>query len=341
MLEDYAKRINRQEEPYKYILYGYYSSGHDKLTLPLTIEYLKDNFLTYSEYPKNNNIKTQKVIRVHEQLNINDQALSNFISLLSINIHAPSYDVQLREIFSLLTQKFSCTDFEAEYYYYNNAISKIKEVAIKQEVKDRKVFPKDFLKVIDSKEILFDLWFEIFRSEKDYCNKLKEKFFPAIMNTNNYDRFFLFEDNDYELSDYIDIVAIIVKRWSNLRVNRLSKENRFCPYVFIYGMHPTRLQNLKRELVSAGYPPMDGFDFFGDEFSTDSIMKDVNDLSYYKVRFINDIQYLDQILPCSTKRKELYQFYINKPIYSNEVTHGKVIKIQVKSLEMCKRILNK
>ena len=173
----------------------------------------------------------------------------------------------------------------------------------------------------------------------EYCNKLKGELFPATMNTNNYDRFFLFEDVGYDIHDYIEVVAIIVKRWSNRRVERFSEDKRFSPYVYIKGMSPERIKNLKRELVRAGYPPKDGFDFFGDDFSTDSIMQDINDLSYYKVRFINDIQYLDEILSCSTRRKEIYQFYFNKPMYEYEASRGKVIKIQVKSLDMCKRIL--
>ncbi|HAS1185996.1 TPA: hypothetical protein I3819_004381, partial [Enterobacter cloacae] len=38
MLKDYAKRLAGKEDIYKYTLYGHYPSGHDKLTLPLTIE---------------------------------------------------------------------------------------------------------------------------------------------------------------------------------------------------------------------------------------------------------------------------------------------------------------
>lgn len=339
MLKDYAKRLAGKEDVYKYTLYGHYPSGHDKLTLPLTIEYLKDNFLTYNEYPIVKKVKTKRTIYVHKDLNVNDQQLSDFINLLTININASSYDVQLKDIFNLLSRKFSCTNFEAEFYYYNNAISKIKEIATKKGVENRKIIPSEFFNSIDNKSILFDLWFGVFRNEVEYCNKLKGELFPATMNTNNYDRFFLFEDVDFDIHDYIEVVAIIVKRWSNRRVERFSEDKRFSPYVYIKGMSPERIIKLKRELVRAGYPPKDGFDFYGDDFSTDSIMKDINDLSYYKVRFINDIQYLDEILSCSTKRKEIYQFYFNKPMYEYEASRGKVIKIQVKSLDMCKRIL--
>lgn len=145
MLTDYAKRLAGKEVIYKYTLYGYYPSGHEKLALPLTIEYLKENFLTYNEFHMINNVKTKKTILVHEDLNIDDQQLTEFISLLNVDIHASSYDVQLKNIFTLLSGKFSCTEFEAECYYYNNAISKIKEIATKKMSKIEKSYPVNFL----------------------------------------------------------------------------------------------------------------------------------------------------------------------------------------------------
>ena len=145
MLKDYAKRLAGKEDIYKYTLYGHYPSGHDKLTLPLTIEYLKDNFLTYNEYPIVKKVKTKRTIYVHKDLNINDQQLSDFINLLTIDINASSYDVQLKDIFSLLSRKFSCTNFEAEFYYYNNAISKIKEMQRKKVLRIEKSSQVNFL----------------------------------------------------------------------------------------------------------------------------------------------------------------------------------------------------
>ncbi len=84
---------------------------------------------------------------------------------------------------------------------------------------------------------------------------------------------------------------------------------------------------------------MDGYDFHGADFNCESLMRDVNDISFYKVRFINDINFIDDILLRSTKAKEIYQFYVNEPFYHYESKQDKVVKIQVKSLDMCKRIL--
>ena len=84
---------------------------------------------------------------------------------------------------------------------------------------------------------------------------------------------------------------------------------------------------------------MDGYDFYGAKFNPASIMRDVNDISFYRIRFINDINLINELLSRSTKRKEIYQFYVNEPFFDHESQKDKIVKIQVKSLNMCKRIL--
>ncbi|WP_346081338.1 DUF4297 family anti-phage-associated protein [Gibbsiella dentisursi] len=338
MLKDFADRFFNKKECYKYTLYGYYSVGHHKLTLPLTVDYLKEKFLTYNEFEKKDKEKIKKTVETHTELGLNDQHLSTFIDLLTIDINAPSYDEQIKRIFDIISNIFSCSEFEAEYYYYNNAISIIKKYSTIKGEENRKITPIDFKRQIDNKNILFDIWFSIFKKDNQYCSGLREKYFPSVFNTNNYDRFFLFEDSGYKPNELVELVGLIFKRWASTSI-RKRKEDRFCPYFYIHGLPQKNLLELKLALRKAGYPPMDGYDFYGDSFNCDSIMRDINDISFYKIRFINDIKDIDEILSRSIKRKEIYQFYINEPIYSYESQQDKVIKIQVKSLDMCKRIL--
>ncbi|MGP3154720.1 DUF4297 family anti-phage-associated protein [Serratia marcescens] len=344
MLKDFAERTFNQKESYRYTLYGYYSKGHDKLTLPLTVEYLKDNFLIYNEYEKKEKNKEgdkerkKKIIETHTELGLTDQHLSDFIKLLTIDIHAPSYNDQISKVFEEIQNVYSCSMFEAEFYYYNNAVSFIKKYAALEGEENRRIYPIEFKKHIDTKSVLFDIWFSIFKSEAVYCRELRDKYFPSVMNTNNFDRFFIIEDNGYKINEVIELIGIILKRWSATKV-KIKKEDRFCPYFYIHGMSSSDLLELKLALRRAGYPPMDGHDFQGATFNCDSLMRDVNDISFYKVRFINDIKVIDEVLARSTKTKEIYQFYVNEPVYNYESKQDKVVKIQVKSLDMCKRIL--
>lgn len=344
MLMDFAERVFNNRESYKYTLYGYYSKGHDKLTLPLTVEYLKDKFLIYHEYEKKDNDKKgdekriKKTIEVHTDLGLTDQHLSDFINLLTIDIHAPSYDEQIKDVLDAIKVIYSCSVFEAEFYYYNNAISLIKKYSTLKGEENRRILPLDFRNRIDNKRILFDIWFSIFKSETIYCKELREKYFPSVMNTSNFDRIFIIENNGYKINEVVELIVVILNRWSAISI-KIKEENRFCPYIYIHGMSSSDLLELKLALRASGYPPMDGYDFHGATFNCESLMRDVNDISFYKLRFINDINVIDDILSRSTRRKEIYQFYINEPIYDYESKRDKVVKIQVKSLEMCKRIL--
>ncbi|EOQ26032.1 TPA: hypothetical protein OUK35_003711 [Citrobacter freundii] len=344
MLKDFAERVFNNRESYKYTLYGYYSKGHDKLTLPLTVEYLKDNFLIYHEYEKKDNDKKgdekriKKRIEVHTDLGLTDQHLSDFINLLTIDIHAPSYDEQIKDVLDAIKIIYSCSVFEAEFYYYNNAISLIKKYSTLKGEENRRILPLEFRNRIDNKSILFDIWFSIFKSEAIYCKELREKYFPSVMNTSNFDRIFIIENNGYKINEVVELIVVILNRWSAISI-KIKEGDRFCPYIYIHGMSSSDLLELKLALRASGYPPMDGYDFHGAIFNCESLMRDVNDISFYKLRFINDINVIDDILSRSTRRKEIYQFYINEPIYDYESKRDKVVKIQVKSLEMCKRIL--
>lgn len=95
----------------KYLLRGYYSSGQHKLALPIDVAFLKQHFLTYSE---------KKVVRLHhDELGLSDADLTDFLSLLDIDVNAASFENQFAQVIRELQTAYRCTPFEAEYFYYN------------------------------------------------------------------------------------------------------------------------------------------------------------------------------------------------------------------------------
>ena len=46
----------------------------------------------------------------------------HFLTFLSVDIYAEEYSVQFNNIINDLKLAFNCDDFEAEHYYYNNAL---------------------------------------------------------------------------------------------------------------------------------------------------------------------------------------------------------------------------
>lgn len=126
MLNHFKNAKDGKSKRVKYYLNGCYKSGHEKLKQPISVEFLKSNFLTY----KRDNV----TYRHYESLGLTDDDLREFISLLSININATDYDSQLNSILELLKKQFGCSDFEAENYYYNNALNIIKSLAIENAI---------------------------------------------------------------------------------------------------------------------------------------------------------------------------------------------------------------
>lgn len=76
---------------------------------------------------------------------------------------------------------FKCTAFEAEHYYYNNALKVIKSIAICDNTLEREITKGEFLERINRKEILFNQWFYLFRSQKEVFRKYEKSILQVLM----------------------------------------------------------------------------------------------------------------------------------------------------------------
>ena len=179
MLSHYKETIENNKPELKYKLYGHFNSGQDKLTLPITIESLKTNFLSYTK----DKVKHEH----HADLGLSDDDLIRFLDLLEININAREYTEQLNEILTRIQNEFSCDKFEAEHYYYNNALKVIKDIAVKNDVSGRIISKSQFLNKIDKKEVLFNLWFLQLKGKLKHFRELRRKYFTSL-NTSPFEK---------------------------------------------------------------------------------------------------------------------------------------------------------
>lgn len=115
------------------------------------MEFLKKNFLTYTT----GGIKHCH----HDELGLNDGDLEDFLGLLKININASAFDVQFKELIDRLKSHFNCSDFTAEFFYYNHALRIIKELSISKNASERTISKGVFLERIDISDVLFNEWF--------------------------------------------------------------------------------------------------------------------------------------------------------------------------------------
>ncbi|MDR6546667.1 hypothetical protein J2810_002773 [Chryseobacterium rhizosphaerae] len=331
MLNHFKGVLNGTQNRIKYLYFGHFQQGHEKLIQPITLDFLKSNLLTY----KKENIEYKH----YEDLQLNDVHLQNFLSLLEININAKSHEQQLNEIYKILKNQIQCDDFEAEHFYYNNALKVVSTLAKEDNILKRKISKKEFIAEINSKNVFFHKWFIQIRGKKQFLSELKNKYFVQY-NPSPFERFFLLEvdPNSYNRSELKDIIFLISKKWGNVRSKK--DPNTFSPYLYINGILEEELLCIKTELYNENLKSIDGFNFAGSSFNQKSIIEKATYHNQIKLKIINKIGYIDLIInELTNKTKEIYQFYLSKPYFDYDNDSVKHIKIQVEAINDLKNII--
>ena len=302
---------------YKYSLYAHYNSGQDTIMKPLTVEYVKQKFFSYKEK------EVEHVL--HNELGLSDEDLSVFIKRLNLQLYAESYDDQICSVKSMLKNVIGCTEYEASYFYYNNAVSFVKSVAVKKSAKSRTVTKKQFLNKICKKRALFDSWYFEYIGFQRYYRDARRAYFTK-QNISPCNRFFVIEcDSIITDADLTDVIMTISEKWSRLSPR---EKNPFCPYICIHGLPSFRLANLKHLLLENDFHIRDGFEFKDAQFSLDSLVRPVNHHVGVKARIINKLSQINEVIMACNGSKEIYQFYLQKPVYKREGFMGAEFKIQ-------------
>ena len=120
---------------------------------------------------------------------------------------------------------------------------------------------------------------------------------------------------DKQISD-TDIANIVMKisdNWSRLSQR---EQNPFCPFIFLHGLSPQRLVEVKNILLDNDFHIWDGYEFKDAVFSPTSLVRPVNRHIGVKAKMINRKSQISDVLNACTGAKELYQFYISKPYFS-------------------------
>lgn len=323
MLSHYKQLMDSHCAPINYCVYGRYHSGQDKLVLPIDVGFLKKHFLTYVR---------KGVSRAHHvELGLSDTALKDFLVHLKVDVNARPYHSQLEDVASLLKTHFTCSDFEARHFYYNNALVTIKDLAIRQAVKSRTITKKAFITEINKKEPLFNLWYIQLKGREQYFKEIKKAYFTLPLNTSPNERFFLMEipASRYALADLKTIMLCIQKKWSKLS----QREGQsYCPYIYVHGLPSDALVTIKTALRDEGCCCVDGYDFLGATFCSKSILRQPTFGNGIKLKIISEIDCLKSVIIGTSKTTEVYQFHIGKPFFKMEDSHVRHIQIQVEDL---------
>jgi hypothetical protein len=288
MLKHYSQHL---DQSLRYKLYGHFSSGQNKLTLPIDINFLKSHFLTY------NHKNVQHEFQIDEP--IDDNILTSFLGILDIDIYAATYESQFSEIQQLLCNLLSCTEFEADSLYYNSALRTIKELSIQRDDSKRRITKAKMVESISCKDTLFGIWYMNLKGNEKYCRIIKKKYFTQL-NTSS-----------PSIQHIKSIIYMLANKWS--KISRRTADT-YCAFVLFPQLCASGLKELKVQLYKEGFPIVDGYAFYGSDFCTDFLSVEPRYDNRIKIKFINTLDDLTEYLLFSAHRKEVYQFFTSQPV---------------------------
>lgn len=309
----------------KYHLYAHYKSGTEKLSLPLTLDVLKKKFLTYSR----EKVKHE----FHVENGISDDVLQAFISALTIQIDAPSFDEQEKDVRNHIQDSLKCGAKEVDYYY-SRCLHIVRVIASNKDEEKRKLSKKDLIRrLTEGKDELYDEWQLKVLSAEKYCAVVKKRHFSSY-NPSPYDRFFLIEASGEREVDIYSVIQHIQANWSN--ISRRQK-NTFCPYVYINGIDEGLKKRVMNLLYTNGIHFKDGFDYKDADFDLVSILTKPDAHNGITLKFVHELEQVEQIIKRLRTTREVYQFFKSTPFYEN--SECKHIKIAVEKIEMIENIV--
>ncbi|ELI8099950.1 TPA: hypothetical protein U5D43_001720 [Yersinia enterocolitica] len=314
MFEDFMSRKSKSEIPIKYFLYGNFKDGQDRFPKEITINYIKDSFLTKNKQVKKKNDKRDDTdeyetitIKTHEVLGATDNELIQFVESLIIDIDAPNYESQYAILISSLCTEFKCEEIEAEKYFYNNALCLIKKLSMEQLPENRKISKNEFIEKIDSKKLLFNIWSFAKLKRDKYIRFVKDEIRGSGFNANYQNTVYIFQGMESVTPSNLSLLVIgMVKKKSNKR-----KINGMHVYTYIYfhKIPTTTLLSVKDYLHQSDIRFNDGYPYFESSFKIEYLIMDNYRNSNPDLMIINSIEDLNKICLCNSRLLSIYDFH--------------------------------
>lgn len=322
MLENFK---DNKDNGLKYHIYGTYKDGQDKLPDTISLQFLKDKFLTY----KRKNVTHE----VHAELHLSDEDLELFLEHLVIDINAPDFEMQNTEVLREIMRTLSCSENDAEFFY-NNALYEVRNLAIQSEKSMREISKSTFIQKINNKEQLFNQWYLQSKSRKEFFKLMKVTYFSSF-NLSPFSRFILIDLT--QNTNEIDIKTILIHISKKLSKITRREASPFCPFVYLSGIDDDKLVRVKQMLRNDSINFVDGYNFKGANFDEISMCVEPNFINKICLKIINEINELDLILENLQGTRQIYQFYLEKLFYENDKHEH--IKIPIQQISDIKEII--
>ena len=306
------------DQQFRYRVYGHYKGGAHKLSQPFDLNFLKKHFLTYEH--------KQKTHEVHAELGLTDSQLLRFQNLLDVDVQAPSYDDQQKQIVKLLVAQIpGCQAEDAETFYYPNAINVVQRLAITADMKDRKITKARFVADVNRKDVVFSLWLRQKFGAEYQAKLIKRRHFKfASTKVPSATRLFLVDlTGEFDISKAVELLSKLGRCLSHVEHKRTPAQDRFCPYVLLRDLPPQDLVTLKGSLLQQGVKFSDGYPYKGAEFHSSLLAAAPTKENQFQLKFLPGPEQIKPLVASITGSVvEIFDFHKSSPVEIKHVSPG-------------------
>lgn len=303
---------------FRYRIFGHYKEGQEKLDAGIDLDLLKGSFLTY--------VHDKVKHEVHSELGISDAQLNTFCGMLNVNIKAPSYEEQQKQVVKLLVSQISgCKPDDAEIFYYPNAINVIQALAIPANESDRRITKGNFIAAVNRKEIVLSMWLRQKFGDDYYAKLIKKKHFrfPSTRVPKASRIFAIDMTDEFDLTNAVTLLSRIGTTLSHVEHTRTPQQDRFCPYVLLRGLKQEDLISLKGCLLNQGVSFEDGYPFNGAPFSPAHLAMAPTKDNLLKLKFIPAEDHLGPVVSAvAGSATEVFDFFKTAPLDMSHAPAG-------------------
>ena len=303
MLKGFVSHVGA---PLNYKLYGYYKTGTDKLSQPLTLDFVKKHFMTYTA----DKVKHE----FHVDEGITDAQITDFISHLEINLNATTYEKQEKDVQDAIKATFNIRSKAEQQvaYYYNHALGLVRQICVEPNVAKRSVSKRHFVELLkrDAAET-FDAWYLVKKGKDQYCRLMRSRYF-TFHNVSPAKRFFLIDTAGATVAQIVKVIKQIKEKYAKFA---LRLDRPFCPYIYLQGISDADKNTVIKTLIEDRLVVKDGYEYRGADFNAQSLASNIVQDQRVDIKFLHTTDEMNQVLSLIRSTKQIYQFYIDNTYY--------------------------
>lgn len=312
-----------------YYLYAHFENETPGTKFKIDLERLKD-ILTY----KKNDVSKS----YHYDKGISDQQLSSFLSQFNL-IFGYEFENQQNIVVNKLQNLFTCTEFEADTYLYNNSLRVVIDKAIIPDVSQRTITKKEFLIRIDCKRKLFNEWYIVLKSKEKYLGFIKRNMQISKALESSREKFILIGQelllaNNSEMP-FSSFIENLVHKYYN--INNVLRNAK--PLTIVLDDKIEKIIEYKKVLINNGIAFNDGYEHI--EFSSSMFNEDPIINTTKSRNRISKSSYIVRIISKTTLENNIHTIKTPKVVINfsnNECLYETSTQYQLFDIKYCQNL---